>query len=215
MCQQSDEPNDLPVSPAYSRRPAVGPNPIFDNGMKPPDGTRDGDGTWLHGKWFPDNHSGECQAENASRLARGELPTCICTEEYERMRRTHHEPGSPEEHYSRQMRFDKYLAMQKLLVNLAHFPFPEDPRPVFDQFQKEAAEVLRGMVRPRGPAARAKDRATELETLVLAYHLASGVYPVESPHLPEARTLITEALKAWERAHPPQPLDPYLLGGGT
>ena|SRR5579864_6572053 len=73
------------------------------------------------------------------------------------------------------------------------------------------AVMREGKKPPRGPAERAEKRAKELDTLGLAYRLASGVYPVESPHLPEARTLIVEALKAWERAHAPAALDPLLL----
>jgi hypothetical protein len=121
---------------------------------------------------------------------------------------THHPIGSAEECHSRRVRFDKYFAMQQLLMEIVAAA-PEDNHAM--QFQSKAREILAGMVRPRGPAVRSKERADELETLVLAYRVASGVFPVESPHLPEARTLIVEALKAWERAHPPAPLDPLLL----
>lgn len=147
-------------------------------------------------------HTVECGEENARRLGEGTLPSCIC--------------GCPEQldgdamlrTPERSMRIDKYREMQQLLLAIAQAA-PSDNHAA--QFQTWAQEILRGMIRPRTPAVRAKDRATELETLVLAYHLASGVFPVESPHLPEARTLITEALKAWERAHPPAALDPALL----
>lgn len=74
--------------------------------------------------------------------------------------------------------------------------------------------VLRGEARvdahsrpPRGPAQRAADRAHELDTLGLAYRLASGVF-VESPHLQEARVILVEALKAWERANAPKAWPP-------
>lgn len=144
-----------------------------------------------------DGHEGHC--------TRSPDPPSLLDAMDEAMSRTHHEPGSAEERYSRQMRFDKYLAMQTLLANLAHFPFPEDPRPVFDQFQKEAAEVLRGMVRPRTPAARGLERAEHLRRLADAYSIATN-----GPS--ETAELIIEALKAWERAHPPQPLDPLLPG---
>jgi hypothetical protein len=125
------------------------------------------------------------------------------------------EPNSAEESYSgmteirigQQMRFDKYRAMQQLLNEVAHAA-PEDNLTM--QFQSRAQQILAGMVRPRGPAQRSEDRASELDRLALAYRLASGVFPVESPHLGEARALIVEALKAWERDHSPQPIDPLL-----
>lgn len=64
---------------------------------------------------------------------------------------------------------------------------------------------------PRGPAERASDRAREHEVLALAYRLASGVAQPLSDPIQQARTLLVEALKAWERAHPPAALDPLLL----
>lgn len=148
-----------------------------------------------------EDHCDECDAIDGTH-------TPSCTSEEAKAWRTHHEPGSAEETFSRRVRFDKYYAMQHLLNEIANAA-PSDNHAA--QFQPRAREILRDMIRPRTPAVRAKDRATELETLVLAYHLASGVFPVESPHLPEARTLITEALKAWERDHPPAALDPALL----
>jgi hypothetical protein len=156
-----------------------------------PDGTREGDGEWQGGRWNPDIGSGNEPAADP-------------------MWRTHHEAGSAEESYSRQMRFDKYRAMQQLLNEIGFGPPPEDARPFWDQMRQKAQAILAGMVRPRGPAQRSTDRATELDRLALAYRVASGVFPVESPHLGEARALIVEALKAWERAHPPAPLDPLL-----
>lgn len=161
------------------------------------DGTREGGGEWWGGKW----HSNEVPAADL-------LPGDILDEVDARMWRTHHDAGSAEESYSRQMRADKYLAMQQLLMAIAAAA-PDDNHAM--QFQPQARDILAGMVRPRGPAVRATDRAQELDTLALAYRLASGVFPVESPHLPSARTLLTEALKAWERAHPPAALDPLLL----
>lgn len=147
----------------------------------PEDGTRDGAGTWRGGMWHPDDPA---------------------------MWRTHHEAASAEERYSRTMRFDKYYAMQQLLMEIANHEGLLNVTGI--DYKARAEEILAGMVRPRGPAVRAKDRATELDMLALAYRVASGVFPVESPHLAEARTLMVEALKAWERAHPPAPIDPLL-----
>ena len=63
----------------------------------------------------------------------------------------------------------------------------------------------------KGPAVRAQERAVELERLALAYRLASGVAQQDTPVLiGEARALTGEALKAWEREHPPAPIDPLL-----
>lgn len=153
--------------------------------------------TWAHTK--------ECEAENARRCAEGLMPLCICGE-----------PiiiggtggggggGGRPRHLGLQFQTYKYRKMQQLLTEIAS---RTDDTP----FQPQAKALLDGLERPRTPAVRAKDRAAELETLVLAYHLASGVFPSESPHLTEARTLIIEALKAWERAHPPAALDPLLF----
>lgn len=157
----------------------------------PADGTRDGDGVWQGGRWYPDvvGSSGGGLPENP-------------------MWRTHHAPGSPEERYSRQMRFDKYLAMQQLLGEIA---VAQGNTEVGESnFNERARAILAGMVRPRGPSQRAQDRATELEVLVAAYKLACGVNPVVSNYIGEARALIVEALKAWERSHPPAAIDPLL-----
>lgn len=161
----------------------------------PTDGTRDGDGEWWGGKWFPD-------------ATLGNLPDEIVSEVDARMRRTHHEEGSAEERYSRQMRADKYLAMQQLLNQIANAA-PEDNHAM--QFQRQAKAILAGMVRPRGPAVRATDRADELEVLLYAYRVPARVLDAEGPIAKRAATLTIEALKAWERAHPPPPLDPLLL----
>jgi hypothetical protein len=124
---------------------------------------------------------------------------------------THHEPGSAEETFSRTLRFDKYRAMQGLLNLIANFNGEGDVREVLDGYSQQARGILADMKVPRGPAVRAEERANQLERLSLAYRLASGVFPVESPHLQEARTLLVEALKAYERANPPAALDPLLL----
>jgi hypothetical protein len=120
-------------------------------------------------------------------------------------------PNASEQAYSRKVQADHYFAMTELLKGLVAFP----PDEIFvHKFQEKANDILASMKRhgvPKGPAVRATDRAAELHLLELAYRLASGVYPGESPHLQQARTLIVEALKAWERAHPPEALDPLLL----
>lgn len=104
-------------------------------------------------------------------------------------------------------RLVKYQEMAELLEEVTRAA-PEDNHAM--QFQSRARAILAGMVRPRGPSVRSSDRATELEILAVAYRLTSGVNPVESPHVGRARVLIVEALKAWERDHPPAALDPLL-----
>lgn len=137
----------------------------------------------------------------------GDVAALPTDAEIERMWRTHHQVGSAEETYSRRMRFDKYLAMQRLLMEISAAA-PEDNHAM--QCQARAREILAGMVRPRGPAVRSADRAAELEVLALAYRLASGVAQPSQQNTLEARSLMVEALKAWERNHPPAPLDPLL-----
>ena len=154
----------------------------------PIDGTRDGDGVWRGGVWHPD-----CLAEPPPPEAM--------------MWRTHHEEGSAEERYSRTMRFEKYVAMQQLLTCIAAAP---SEHMMADGYASRAKEILAGMVRPRGPAVRAAERADQLEVIALAYRLASGVAPPVQQKTQEARNLMVEALKAWERAHTPQPIDPLL-----
>jgi len=159
----------------------------------PADGTRDGDGVWQGGKWHADGPGGSGTGPAWDPSA---------------MWRTHHAPGSAEERYSRTMRFEKYRAMQCLLHAIAEEP--SDHMMADTPFQAQAREILAGMVRPRGPSQRSSDRATELEVLAVAYRLTSGVNPVDSPHVGQARALVVEALKAWERSHPPAPIDPLL-----
>lgn len=123
------------------------------------------------------------------------------------MLRTHDEPGSPEERYSRQMRFDKYLAMQGVLQRIAN-AVNEDY--LTKEQIREAKDILAGMVRPSTPESRATARAAELEALMFAYRIVNNVgSPGTVNH--RAAEITVEALKAWELAHPPQPLDPYLL----
>jgi hypothetical protein len=123
-----------------------------------------------------------------------------------KMQRTHHEAGSAEETYSRQMRFDKYLAMQQLLMEIMH----ATPDTAIADFSHRAAEILAGTVRPKKIETRAEERATELEALMYAYRVVNHVgSPGTVAH--RAATLTVEALKAWEREHPPAPLDPLLL----
>jgi hypothetical protein len=156
-----------------------------------PDGTREGDGEWQGGRWNPDIGSGNEPAADP-------------------MWRTHHEAGSAEESYSRQMRFDKYRAMQQLLNEIGFGPPPEDVRPFWDQMRQKAQAILAGMVRPRGPAARAEERAVQLEALARAYRMAAETISILNGSDDRAAALTIEALKAWERAHPPAPLDPLL-----
>ncbi len=124
------------------------------------------------------------------------------------MWQTHHEPGSAEENYSRTMRFEKYRAMQQLLAAIANDETPAVRAP---GYRHQAKAILAGMVTPRGPAVRSEERAKELERLSTAYRLASGVAQEPTAETQAARTLMVEALKAWEIAHPPKPLDPLLL----
>lgn len=65
--------------------------------------------------------------------------------------------------------------------------------------------------RPRGPAERAKERAAELEALAFAYGVIAPVRDDQGSIALRAATITIEALKAWERAHPPAPLDPLLV----
>lgn len=113
----------------------------------------------------------------------------------------------PMTHYSRRMKPEKYLEMQELILRIAN----GEPHLEIDRIKQLALNLVGGMVQPRGPAVRAMERSRQLDMLALAYRIASGVFPGESPHLQEARTLLVEALKAWERANPPPPLDPLLL----
>lgn len=133
------------------------------------------------------------------------------------MRRTHHEPGSPEERYSRQMRFDKYLAMQRLLMELANSGAERrvGERNMDDTGKSllhQAKDILAGMVRPSTPESRATERALELESLAYAYRVVHGVSGKPGDPTYRAAEITVEALKTWERAHPPEPLDPLLLG---
>jgi len=114
---------------------------------------------------------------------------------------------SVEKNHSRRVQFDKYHAMQGLLNTIANAP----ERLVAKEYVDRAKEILAGMTVPRGPAIRARERADELEALVFAYRVPERVLAAEGPIAQRAATLTVEALKAWERAHPPQPLDPLLL----
>lgn len=154
----------------------------------PPDGTREGDGVWRGGLWYVDY---------ASAATPGSMD--------EPMMRTHHEAGSAEEGYSRRMRFDKYLAMQQLLMELMHVT----PDTAIAEYSQRAADILAGMKRPREMADRLKERALELRSLAVAYSVVA-----ESPaaaYDPRSAVILFESLKAWEREHPPAPLDPLLL----
>lgn len=137
--------------------------------------------------------------------------------EEEKLWRTHHETGSAEERYSRTMRFDKYLAMQQLLaVIVQSAKGTEISEPLAStssgrSIADRARDILAGMVRPRGPGMRAQERMAELEALAFAYRVAGNVLEGEGPTALRAATITVEALKAWERAHPPAPLDPLLL----
>lgn len=166
-------------------------------GLAPPDGTREGMGVWQGGKWHPD-----LPGSAGGGPGYADLPV-------NPMWRTHHEPGSPEERYSRTMRFDKYRAMQALLMDIANHEGLLNATGI--DYKARASEILAGMVRPRGPAERAAARARDLEILMLAYKLASGIFtPPVQGLTSDARALIVEALKAWEREHPPAPIDPLL-----
>jgi hypothetical protein len=62
---------------------------------------------------------------------------------------------------------------------------------------------------PRTVEQRAQRRASELQALAYAYQVIKGVPSAGIAH--DAAVLTLEALKAWERDHAPQPLDPLLL----
>lgn len=117
-----------------------------------------------------------------------------------------------------QIRFDKYLDMQQLLNDIAnsdmHTELGEGNAaiPSGQSFWARAKEILAGMERPRSgprtPLDRAGSRALELEILAMAYRWVGGA---QSTSYAPALTLMIEALKAWERANPPEPLDPLLF----
>lgn len=167
-----------------------------------PDGRPDGQGGWEPYVRAHRSVCEVCDAEDGTHM-----PHCVVGME-ESLRRTHHDVGSAEERYSRQMRADKYLAMQQLLTEIAAAA-PDDNHAM--QIQPRARAILAGMVRPRGPAVRATDRAEELEVLLYAYRVPARVLDAEGLIAKRAAALTIEALKAWERAHPPAPLDPLLL----
>lgn len=62
----------------------------------------------------------------------------------------------------------------------------------------------------RGPEERAKERVAELEALVYAYGVLKGVGPAGTT-MSRAAAITLEALKAWERAHPPEAVDPLIF----
>lgn len=205
-----------------------------------PAGMRDGNGVWCSdGTWRPDcvtgfpeygigrRDEGESIANYNARVVQARLAKGASQEDAYRgledappgdvaeiplsglMWKTHHEPESVEESYSRQMRFDKYLAMQALLNELVN-SVPTDARPFLDIMQMKARSILAGMKRPRSPLDRAIERAVELKGLMEAYEAI--IAGVDEAHTSDrAITLTVEALKAYERAHPPAPLDPLLL----
>jgi hypothetical protein len=148
-----------------------------------PDGTKDGDGFWHGGRWHLGIRDGRPDGKGG-------------WEPYLR--------DPEEQRYSQRVRTDKYREMQDLLLDLAHSPHAPDARPALDEWQKRAQRVMTGMRRPWSPAVRGTARANELRILAEAYETAAAAEK-------ETATLLIEALKAWERAHPPAPLDPLLL----
>jgi len=181
----------------------------------PADGTRDGGGVWRGGKWYPDvGQSGGNvllkPQEMDAYLARLANEKALEEEEVEKAQRTHHEAGSPEEAHSRRVRMDKYVAMQALLMEIANCP-PADNHAA--QFGPRAQAILAGMQpkfrepRRRFPAGLANERATELETLAFAYRVIGLLHPSQPPLQRNAAELTLKALQAWERDHPPVPLD--------
>jgi hypothetical protein len=190
------------------------------------DHTRDGDGYWLSGKWLTTaNYNARIVQQ---RLAAGfsqedayqgleEAPpgdvaaeVQLEQEQVEKAWRTHHDPGSPEEAHSRRVRFDKYIAMQGLLMELTA---ASTLNVGVNHLRDRAKEILAGMqptfreARPQGTAELAVIRAAEIEALAFAYRLVGRLNGSE-PSLNHHAALITlEALRAWERDHPPAALD--------
>jgi hypothetical protein len=99
----------------------------------------------------------------------------------------------------------QYYAMVRLLGDLSSAA-PEDNHAM--QFQARARQILDFLSRAppvpptSGPAVRAEAHAEFLETLALAYRLASGVAqePV-AVKTQAARSLLVDALRAWEREY--------------
>jgi hypothetical protein len=114
-------------------------------------------------------------------------------------------PQSQPEEYSRRVQFDKYHAMQSLLHEIAN------ATNVPIKFVVSARDILAGMKMPRGPDTRAQERKAELEALAYAYGVINHVGGKLGSLDHRAATIALEALKAYERAHPPAPLDPLLL----
>lgn len=123
---------------------------------------------------------------------------------------THHDAGSAEETPSQRVRFDKYHAMQHLLMEIGLSPPPADVRPFWDEMRQKSQAILRGMTRPRSIFTRIGERATDLEVMALAYRMIEGAGTAQVDG-ERATTMLFEAMKAWERAHPPAALDPLLL----
>lgn len=115
------------------------------------------------------------------------------------------------EFYSRKGDIDRYREMLDLLVDIVAVP-EGDIFPIA-KFRNLAQDILGRLKKqgiPLGPDVRAAERKTELEALAFAYGVLHHVgAPGTRDH--RAATITLEALKAWERAHPPAPLDPLLL----
>jgi hypothetical protein len=113
------------------------------------------------------------------------------------------------------MRLDKYLAMQQLLILVTN----QEDETTWSEIMRKARDILAGMQVPRGPAVRAAERSKTLSALVSAYQQAETAAVAAKLHGDEdgveAATLTIEALKAWEREHPPAALDPLLLPAGV
>jgi hypothetical protein len=94
----------------------------------------------------------------------------------------------------------RYHEMQQLLMEVVAAA-PEDNHAM--QFQARARNLLncagKPLETPKGPAVRAEAHAEFLESLALAYRLASGVAQEPGVKTQAARNLLVDALRAWER----------------
>jgi hypothetical protein len=108
--------------------------------------------------------------------------------------------------YSNRLRPEKYQEMQALLECMAG----DETSQLSPEYRQSAKTLLQGMERPKGTEQRAQERAQELRALAWAYAALKGL-GAPGTEMYQAATICFEALKAWEREHPPSPLDPLLL----
>lgn len=120
--------------------------------------------------------------------------------------------GAVEEpRYSTRLDPDRYVQMQQLLVEIA-VAGPSDNHVM--QVQPRAQAILAGMKplgEPKGPEVRAAERMQELMALAFAYKVVAQFREGQGAEARYAANITVEALKAWEREHPPAALDPLLL----